>query len=182
MSKKFMLLIFLYCLLFYFAGNSLLAVLFLISVPVLTYVCIKFFIIEAPGNFLANLLYGEKTLYEPRKELSHIHMLMVNENYTQALNSLNAMEEQCFEVEKLKMKLLYDHLNRPAEALQIGLEILNAKKFTIDHAEVLGNCVEIYIDAGNLDYAQQCLQMYGPKLPSQNLVNDKIKRLNALQG
>ena len=181
MSKKILLLLILYSLLIILAGDSLWAVLFFVSGPVLIYIFIKVLILEMPSNFISRLMYGEKTHKEPLRELSQIHALLLNEKHQEALDSLNNIQGKFLEVEKLKMKILYEKFHLPSDALKIGLEILSIKKLSHAHCETLGNCVEIYIEAGDFDSARRCLRIYGPKLPSQSIIKAKTKRLNALQ-
>ena len=181
MLKKIILIFVLYALLIIIAGDSLWTVLFFLSGPAIAYVFVKVLIIEAPGNFISRLFYGENSCKKPVKELSHIHILILNNKYTEAYNTLLQIDGQFLEVEKLKMKILTDHLNRPMEALHIGMAILNEQKPSHDHIPLLGNCVEIYIEAGDFQSAENLLKKYGPKMPTQYLVQEKYQRITALQ-
>ena len=181
MTKKIILIVLLYTSLFLFAGNSLWAVIFFLSVPALAYALIKIFIIEAPGNFVGNLLFGEKTCTNPVKEISRLRILLLNHQYEHALNLIDSLEEQNLEIKSLKMKILYEHFKDYNKAIKVGLELLKSRKYTHQHCTVLAMCIEIYIESNNFNSARQLLNAYGPKMPSSVVLNDKMKRLNALQ-
>ena len=87
------------------AGDKLGLVLFVTSVPAIAFISIKLCFVEAPGKFVARIMYGEKTVTRPVKMLSHIHLLIVQEKYIEALCQLNNMDAGFIEVEKLKMKI-----------------------------------------------------------------------------
>ena len=178
---KILIVVLLYFVLVILAGNAIWSILFFLSVPALAYAFIKFFIIEAPGNFVSKMFYGDKTTLKPVKELSKAHMLMVNNQFKEALDFLYSLKPGNFEVETLKMELLSEHFKDFEQALKIGLGLLESKHLTHLHNKVLGNCFEIYLERGDYRSASMLLEIYGPQLPSQTIVNDKLKRLISIQ-
>lgn len=181
MKLKILVVVLLYLVLVILAGNAIWSILFLLSVPALAYAFIKFFIIEAPGNFVSKMFYGDKTTLKPVRELSKAHMLIVNNQFKEAFDFLNSLQSGNFEIEMLKMELLYEHFKDFEQALIIGFSLLKSKNISHLHGKVLGTCFEIYLECEDYRSASLLLDIYGPKLPSQTIVNDKLKRLNSLQ-
>ncbi len=118
-----------------------------------------------------------------REQYSAVRGLLANREYREAVEALTAIVASAPDAAGAKLLLvntLYEHLDEPDRALQIGAEELRSGRWTEDHDRIVMTVVDIYLDKRNRAAAVDVLQHAIAKSDNPTTIKTCERRLESL--